>query len=326
MKEKIIAVLRKIEVVALKIILKIGRFFAAAYTKLYRIIAPRSKAIAKYGLTSLIVLYLIGGITFGVRLYKQKRYEKLDRLASYIYPLPVGHVGRTIIFSKELELKSGWFRNFARSMQAEIPQGLEQKILEDVVSDKIIMQEASRMKIKVTKKDLNDAFDQAVSGVGGEEQAVDFIKRSYGMSVEQFKKLIIPKLAMQKVEEQQFVKVKARHILVKDENKAKEIEKKIKDGGNFADLAKEFSEDQSSKDDGGMLAGGEFLFKELSGLPPEIEDAIFKLKAGEVSPIVKSSLGFHLLKVEEKQGTIDQKPTDWIESLKKKYPVRLWVK
>jgi foldase protein PrsA len=145
------------------------------------------------------------------------------------------------------------------------------------------------------------------------------------MSLAQFKQLILPKVALEKIRDEKFVKVKARHIVVKDENKAKELEKKIRDGAKFEDVAKDNSEDQATKDSGGQLAEGDFIYKELSGLPEEIENELFKLKAGEMSGVVKSSLGCHLLKVDERQGYIDTKPTQWYEDLKKQYPIGEWI-
>ena len=97
---------------------------------------------------------------------------------------------------------------------------------------------------------------------------------------------------------------KASHILIKlsdtvDAEAAKqkllEIKKSLAEGKSFADLAKEYSEDRGSALNGGSL---DFISKGSSGNQP-FEDALFKLKVGEVSEPVQSQFGFHLIKLDE---------------------------
>jgi len=325
MQGKFISFIRKAERWFLKFFVSIGRFIRSIALKIYGFLKPRWKTVSRTTIIALAVLYVIGAVVFGIRLYKQKRFEKIDLAASYIYPLPVGHVGRSVIFSKGLTQKVIWAKTFAQKMQIEVPAGIEQNILEDMQNDSLIMQEAGKLRVKVSRQDLDVAFEQAVGGIGGEEQAIGFIKNSYGMSLSQFKQLILPKVALERIRDEQFVKVKARYLVSKDENKVKDLEKKIREGAKFEDVAKDNSEDQETKDSGGQLADGEFIFRELSGLPEEIENELFKLKAGEMSGVVKSTLGYHLLKVDERQGQIGDRPTEWFENLKKNYPVGVWI-
>jgi peptidyl-prolyl cis-trans isomerase D len=107
-----------------------------------------------------------------------------------------------------------------------------------------------------------------------------------------------------KVEEQ----VKARHILIsvpegsdaKTDATAKataeDVLKKIKAGGDFAALAKQYSTDPGSKDSGGEL--GWFGRKKMV---PAFEQAAFALQPGQTSGLVKTSFGYHIIQVEEKQ-------------------------
>lgn len=101
--------------------------------------------------------------------------------------------------------------------------------------------------------------------------------------------------------------VQARHILVESEEQAKELKKKIADGGDFAALAKEQSKDPGTKDDGGML--GYFTAGQMV---PQFEQAAFALKKGEVSNPVKSQFGWHLIKLEDRR----QKPPPTFEEVK----------
>jgi peptidyl-prolyl cis-trans isomerase D len=97
--------------------------------------------------------------------------------------------------------------------------------------------------------------------------------------------------------------VRASHILLKTEGKndedvrkaAEEVLKKVKANGDFAALAKQYSED-TSKDQGGDLG----LFGK-GRMVPEFEAAAFAMQPGQVSDLVKSQFGYHIIKVTERQ-------------------------
>ncbi len=92
--------------------------------------------------------------------------------------------------------------------------------------------------------------------------------------------------------------VTASHILVADEATAKDILVKLKAGEKFEDLAKQYGTD-GTKDSGGSL--GTFGKGEMV---KEFEDVAFALKTGEISDVVKTEFGYHVIKVTDKnQGT-----------------------
>ena len=77
--------------------------------------------------------------------------------------------------------------------------------------------------------------------------------------------------------------------------KAEDVLKQVKAGGNFADLAKKYSEDTSAKEGGalGWIGRGKTV--------PEFEKAAFSLPKGGTSDLVQSSFGFHIIHVDDKQ-------------------------
>ena len=97
--------------------------------------------------------------------------------------------------------------------------------------------------------------------------------------------------------------VRARHILVagtdaESKAKAEKILADIKAGGDFASLAKEHSADKSNADKGGDLG-----FFTRGKMVPEFETAAFTLaKAGDVSGVVETKFGFHIIQLQEKKS------------------------
>jgi len=89
--------------------------------------------------------------------------------------------------------------------------------------------------------------------------------------------------------------VSARHILVDDEEKAKELIAQLKDGADFAKLAEE-----NSKDPGSAARGGSLGFFGKGQMVPAFEEAAFALGNGEMTEEpVQSPFGYHIIKVDE---------------------------
>ncbi len=86
----------------------------------------------------------------------------------------------------------------------------------------------------------------------------------------------------------------ASHILVAEEDKANEIYEKVKNGGDFASLAKEFST-CPSKEKGGEL--GTFTRGQMV---KEFEDAVFNNEVGAITEPVKTQFGYHIIKINDK--------------------------
>src|SRR5271156_142582 len=114
--------------------------------------------------------------------------------------------------------------------------------------------------------------------------------------------------------------VKVRHILIKVDagadpkvdaaarQKAADLLKQIKGGADFAALAKANSDDPGSKEQGGELG----MIQRGVTVPP-FEKAAFALQPGQVSDVVKSDFGYHIIKVEEKE-TAHLKPLDEVKA------------
>jgi peptidyl-prolyl cis-trans isomerase C len=90
--------------------------------------------------------------------------------------------------------------------------------------------------------------------------------------------------------------VRARHILVKTEQEAKDLVKQLKGGADFVELAKKSSDGPSAQ------TGGDLGYFARGQMVKPFEDAAFALKAGEISAPVQTEFGWHVIKVEDKRN------------------------
>jgi peptidyl-prolyl cis-trans isomerase D len=109
---------------------------------------------------------------------------------------------------------------------------------------------------------------------------------------------------------------KSRHILISvpegadaktdaaAKAKAESVLEQLQAGGSWTDLAKKYSDDPGSKDQGGELG-----FAQRGKMVPEFDKAIFTQKIGDIE-IVKSSFGYHIIQVEERQSAHTQPLSD----------------
>jgi peptidyl-prolyl cis-trans isomerase C len=100
--------------------------------------------------------------------------------------------------------------------------------------------------------------------------------------------------------------VRARHILVATEGEAKDIEAQLKNGADFAKLAKEKSKDP------GAAEGGDLGYFTKDQMVPEFAEAAFKLDKGQISDPVKTQFGWHIIQIEDKRT----KPTPTYDEVK----------
>ncbi|MBM6648093.1 peptidylprolyl isomerase PrsA [Bacillus sp. RIT 809] len=177
----------------------------------------------------------------------------------------------------------------------------------------MVAQDVITKKYKVS----NDAVDKEVEKAKDQygEQFKATLENNRLKDEEDFKNQIRFKLSLNEAIKQSVTEkdvkdhykpeIKASHILVSDENEAKEIKKKLDTGTSFEELAKQESQDILSKDNGGDLG-----YFGAGKMTPEFEKAAYKLKVGQISNPVKSPNGYHIIKLTDKK---DLKPYDKVK-------------
>ncbi len=198
------------------------------------------------------------------------------------------------------------------------------QVLDNMITMKVIDQEAKKQKVTVTEEDINKDLDALKSSYGGEAEFnsalqyfgydIEDLKKDISLNLK-IKKLIEPSITITEDEILEYFEenkdslgeeeqVRARHILVETEDEAKKVKGKLDAGEDFADLAKEYSLDDS-KD-----SGGELGFFSKGKMVKEFEDAAFSLDTNEISEPVKSEFGYHIIQLEErkdaKEATLDE--------------------
>ncbi|PEY88520.1 peptidylprolyl isomerase [Bacillus cereus] len=179
-------------------------------------------------------------------------------------------------------------------------QNLSEMVVEKVLNDKYkVTDEEVTKQLKELKDKMGDNFNTYMesNGVKNEDQLKEKLKLTFA-----FEKAIKATVTEKDIKDHYKPKLQVSHILVKDEKTAKEIKEKLNNGEDFAALAKQYSEDPGSKEKGGELP--EFGSGEMDS---KFEEAAYKLEAGQVSDPIKSSHGYHIIKLTEKK---ELKPFD----------------
>lgn len=192
-------------------------------------------------------------------------------------------------------------------------------VLDDLITRRLIAQEAKKLGLTVTEADIDEEIQRIIDeNFMGMEDQFEQLLEQYGLTMESVRNDARVNLMARKIAETQLeisdeelkeyfadnqekfnipAEVKARHILVKTEEEALEVIDLLNGGADFAELAKERSEDPGSKDQGGELG-----FFKPGEMQQEFEDAAFSMEIGEISEPVESWYGFHVIEVLEKKS------------------------
>jgi parvulin-like peptidyl-prolyl isomerase len=185
--------------------------------------------------------------------------------------------------------------------QAQLVQ-IRQQVLDTLIDNTLIAQAAAKEGVVVSDADVDAAMQQMISQVGGDAafqqslaamgQTLDEARvlQKAGMLTNAMRDRVIANIT--NTAEQ----VHARHILVESDGTAQALLAQIQAGADFAQLAQQASQDNLTRD-----RGGDLDWFPRGWLPAkEVEDAAFALQPGQVSGVVQSAFGFHIIQVIER--------------------------
>lgn len=210
---------------------------------------------------------------------------------------------------------------------------LENKILQDMVNEKLVEQKARAINLK-TDKEFQKRRQEYIDGF--------VLRKMYQVLVTDMATVTDSDIKTHYEENKdkmfkQAEEIKASHILIKvDEDttiknekrrakkadketqkRLKELQKRIRQGEDFAELAKKFSKDDASRENGGDL-GYFSRGKKVAEMGAEFEEVAWDLEKGEISKPVKTSFGYHIILLVDKKEAgyqpLDEKLMDTIKS------------
>ncbi len=220
------------------------------------------------------------------------------------------------VFKTQEELKQGtdiWDKTYMGKKYIDLAK---EQVLQQMIEDKIQLKKAEELNISVPQEEIDDEFDKFKKLFNSDEKFIEYLN-TLQMDEDYFKESIKKSLIINYLKENMtkdieitkeeietyyaahmdmFFRVKASHILLETEEEAKDILIKVNAGEDFNELAKQYSIDPSVKENNGDLG----YFRHGAMVEP-FEEAAFALKPGEVSDIVKSQYGYHIIKVEDKK-------------------------
>ncbi len=164
----------------------------------------------------------------------------------------------------------------------------EKEFIEYLVNKKLLAIEA-RKSGYAEKKDIQIKYEWDFDDIISHEFYNDYVEKKSKVTDAEAKNYY-------EKNKSDFVEVKAQHILIKNKNTANNLYQRIKKGESFDDIAKNYSEDETTKSSAGDLG---YFTKGM--MVKEFEDTAFSLSAGEVSEPVKTIYGYHIIKVNDKR-------------------------
>jgi peptidyl-prolyl cis-trans isomerase D len=250
-------------------------------------------------------IFAIPGLQENGRFIGEARYEQV--LRSQVPPINRSQfeerLRRSLLIDRLRTTVTDWIAVTDEELNREY-RTRNEKVKLQVVS---VTADAFRDKVTVTDADVNAHYEANKNSYRvGEQRSIRYILLDRDQARQ---KVIVPATDIQRYynsnisQYQTPEQVRASHILLKTEGKdeaavrkqAEEVLAQVKAGGDFAELAKKYSED-TSKDQGGDLD-----FFTRGRMVPEFETAAFALAPGQTSDIVKSQFGFHIIRVTDKR-------------------------
>jgi parvulin-like peptidyl-prolyl isomerase len=169
--------------------------------------------------------------------------------------------------------------------------------------DFTLMQEEADKRVRVSGSEIDAALNNIMQQQKiPSRRDLENVLKQQGLSLGKFRDFIkgdieVQKLQMKLMEEVKVTpddlrEVRASHILVKTEAEAKDLLQQINKGADFASLAKKYSQDPGS-----AAKGGDLGYFSTGSMVEAFEKTAFSLKPGEVSGLIQTPFGYHILKV-----------------------------
>ncbi|HCP08209.1 MAG TPA: hypothetical protein DIT25_00175 [Candidatus Moranbacteria bacterium] len=257
-----------------------------------------------------IAVFVIGSFVLaGGLIYGTGADNQLAQKASRIFPYPAAAIdGVNFISIKNLQYNLKAVKRFYENQDFEslglevdfdTPDGQkrlkikEKNLLTKLIENRIIEILANQKGIVLSPESVEREVSERVFQFGEEEELANNLQKLYGWTIKDFEeKIVKPDIYKQRLAE----KVKKNDLgRERAEAKIKEAEAELAGKNLFSETAKKYSEGESAKD------GGEVGWFSFDQMLPEIAISAAALEKGATSEIIESSLGYHIIKIDDKK-------------------------
>ena len=262
------------------------------------------------------VVALVAGflIFYGVAVAQVKSLSRTNftmKSASLLH-LPIASInGQKVLYSDyvdNLQAMEKFYKTDTSGEQEPTGDDKSDFILSRLLINNLVSQVAKDMSVSVSQDDVNKvATEQIIPGFADKVAAETEIQNRYGWTFDEFLQKIVYPTEVEKKISEQYTKDHPADTNADDavRTQALEILQKIKDGADFAEMAKQYGSD-GTKDQGGDLG-----WFSRGQMVPEFETVAFSLKKGELdSDLVKTQYGYHILQVTDTRTTKDDAGND----------------
>ncbi len=188
---------------------------------------------------------------------------------------------------------------FQAAVGTELATEDEQRVLNDLIDQVLLAQAAAEADFVVDESLLQERYEQLVTRLGGEQALLDWMG-TYGYSEESFRSDLARSIAAAWMRDQILAdvpgsveQVHAQQILLYNSEDASEVYAQLTAGGDFAILAAQYN--PVTKGDLGWFPRGYLL-------DPKLDDIVFSLQPGEYSQVIETDIGYHIIKVLEREA------------------------
>lgn len=254
--------------------------------------------------TALFIVMIVAFFTYAtLALYKFQSTSTFLYRVTQVLPFPIARAGDRFVsyenYLFELRHYTHYYENqldtdFSDPRNKPQLEDFKRRALEKVVSDAYVKQLAQQHSISVSAQEVEDQITivRNQNRLGGNEQVFEDVLRDYwGWSVADFKRSLRQELLAQKV---------AATLDTETTQQAEAALVEVKSGKKFGDVAKKYSEDESTKNNNGEFP--RLIEPTDRDLSAKTTDALFKLKKGEISDIIDTGYALEILQNLEIQG------------------------
>ena len=209
------------------------------------------------------------------------------------------------VYAREIELRKAGLAQ--RGINVNTPQGQaqfaqeKQLALDSMIDDLLIAQEAAKQGVTVTDAEVEASLQDIIKQIGSQAAFEQLLQKS-GQTLADARTLQKTQMLNNKMRDrvvgtlQAVEQVHARHILVESAATAQALLAQIQGGADFAQIAQQSSRDTVTKANGGDLG----WFARGTLVSKEVEDAAFALQPGQLSSVVQSAFGYHIIQTLER--------------------------